>query len=98
MLITVAWLVLLAQAPAPPLAPIRYIVRFPAARTNYLDVEATVPTDGRASLEMLMAVWTPGSYLLRENERNVEDVEAFDGARPLAIDKPQKNRWRIATG
>jgi predicted metalloprotease with PDZ domain len=45
---------------------------------------------------MLMAVWTPGSYLVREYERNVEDVKAFDGSRQLTIDKTQKNRWRIA--
>jgi predicted metalloprotease with PDZ domain len=83
--------------PQPP-APIRYTVRFPAPQTNYLDVEALVPTDGRATVEMLMAVWTPGSYLVREYERNVEDVRAFDGAKALAIEKPLKNRWRIATG
>src|SRR5262249_48695817 len=86
-----------AAASAQPLAPIRYTVRFTAAQTNYLEVEAFVPTDGRASLEMLMAVWTPGSYLVREYERNVEDVKAFDGATALTIDKTQKNRWRSAT-
>src|SRR5262245_29293414 len=83
---------------AQPAAPIRYTVRFPAPQTNYLDVEALVPTDGRASIEMLMAVWTPGSYLVREYERNVEDVKAFDGGKAIAIEKPQKNRWRIAAG
>jgi predicted metalloprotease with PDZ domain len=87
-----------SAAAAQSLAPIRYTIRFPAPQTNYLDVEAMVPTDGRASIEMLMAVWTPGSYLVREYERNVEDVKAFDGAKALAIDKPVKNRWRIATG
>src|SRR5262245_50609996 len=86
------FLTLLASvAAAQPAAPIRYTVRFPAPQTNYLDVEAVVPTDGRASVEMLMAVWTPGSYLVREYERNVEDVKAFDGTKALAIDKPVKN-------
>ena len=94
----VALLLVAARVSAQPLAPIRYTVRFPAPQTNYLEVEALVPTDGRASIEMLMAVWTPGSYLVREYERNVEDVKAFDGAKTLTIDKPQKNRWRIATG
>jgi predicted metalloprotease with PDZ domain len=45
-----------------------------------------------------MAVWTPGSYLIREYERNVEAVKASAGGRSLAIDKTTKNRWRIATG
>jgi predicted metalloprotease with PDZ domain len=87
-----------AAAGAQPAAPIRYTVRFPAPQTNYLEVDALVPTDGRASIEMLMAVWTPGSYLVREYERNVEDVKAFDGAKALTVEKPLKNRWRIATG
>src|SRR5215471_1136043 len=91
-------LLVAATAPAQPLPPIRYTLRFPAPQTNYLDVEAIVPTGGQTSIEMLMAVWTPGSYLIREYERNVENVKAFDGATPLAVEKPVKNRWRITTG
>ena len=46
-----------------------------------------------------MAVWTPGSYLVREYARNVEAVTAAgpDG-RALDVDKSKKNRWRVATG
>jgi predicted metalloprotease with PDZ domain len=89
---------LAAQAAAQAAAPIRYVVRFPAPQTNYLEVEAFVPTDGRASIVMLMAVWTPGSYLVREYERNVESVRAASGTNELAVEKTQKNRWRITTG
>jgi predicted metalloprotease with PDZ domain len=77
---------------------IRYTLRFPAPRTNYLDVEAAVPTEGRPSIEMFMAVWTPGSYLIREYERNVEGVAAKASGQPLAVEKTAKNRWRITTG
>jgi predicted metalloprotease with PDZ domain len=77
---------------------IRYTLRFPAPQTNYVEVEAQVPTDGRPAIDLMMAVWTPGSYLVREYERNVEAVVARAGDRTLAIDKPIKNRWRIATG
>jgi predicted metalloprotease with PDZ domain len=96
--------VLAGPAGAQTREAIRYTVRFPAPETNYLEVEAIVPTDGRASLEMMMAVWTPGSYLIREYERNVEAVKASAGpsselkGRALAIDKTTKNRWRITTG
>ena len=46
-----------------------------------------------------MAVWTPGSYLVREYERHVEGLTATgEGGRALAVVKPAKNRWRIATG
>jgi predicted metalloprotease with PDZ domain len=86
-----------AQA-APAREAIRYTLRFPAPQTNYLEVEAIVPTDGRPSIEMFMAVWTPGSYLIREYERNVEGVAATAGGTALAVEKTVKNRWRIATG
>ena len=78
--------------------PIRYVVRFPAPQTNYLEVEARVPTDGRPALEMMMAVWTPGSYLIREYQRNVEGVTATAAGQPLTVQKTTKNRWRIVTG
>jgi predicted metalloprotease with PDZ domain len=46
-----------------------------------------------------MAVWTPGSYLVREYARNVEAVTAAgpDG-RALDVDKSKKNHWRVVTG
>ena len=86
-----------SQAAAQRPAPIRYTLSFPAPQTNYMDVEAVVPTDGRASVEMFMAVWTPGSYLVREYERNVEAVTASAAGRALTVEKPVKNRWRIDT-
>jgi predicted metalloprotease with PDZ domain len=90
-------LVLVSSVPAQTPEAIRYTVRFPAAQTNYLDVEAVVPTEGRPSIEMFMAVWTPGSYLIREYERNVESVAATAGGREMAVQKTAKNRWRITT-
>lgn len=92
------FLVLAGNAAAQPREAIRYTLRFPAPHTNYLEVEAVVPTGGRATIEMFMAVWTPGSYLIREYGRNVEAVAATAGARPLVVEKTRKNRWRIVTG
>ena len=83
---------------AQTLEPIRYTVSFPAPHTHYIEVEASYPTEGRPSIELMMAVWTPGSYLIREYERHVEGVTAANPARaPLAIEKTRKNRWRVTT-
>jgi predicted metalloprotease with PDZ domain len=89
----------LAAASSATPDPIEYIVRIPAPQTHYLDVEAQVPTGGQQSVELRMAVWTPGSYLVREYARNVESVVARtpDG-KSCRIDKTQKNRWRVETG
>jgi predicted metalloprotease with PDZ domain len=89
------------SARATPVAPdpIRYTLRFPAAHTHYLEVEAVYPTGGRPQVDLMMAVWTPGSYLVREYARHVEAVTARGpGSRPLSVSKPAKNRWRVETG
>ncbi|MCY4122683.1 MAG: hypothetical protein OXG72_17380, partial [Acidobacteria bacterium] len=83
---------------AQSLDPISYTVRFPAPATHYAEVEAVVPADGREAIELMMAAWTPGSYLIREYARQVEAVRAAgsDG-KTLAVVKSNKNRWRIET-
>src|SRR6478752_4764331 len=83
---------------AQALDPIRYTLRFPAPHTHYVEVEAAIPTAGRAEVEVYMATWTPGSYLIREYERNVEAVTATAGTRAIAVAKSTKNRWKITTG
>jgi predicted metalloprotease with PDZ domain len=86
------------DAQAASRAAIQYRLSFPAAQTHYVEVEATVPTRGRPEIDLMMAVWTPGSYLVREYERNVEAVAASAAGRPLAVMKSAKNRWRVTTG
>jgi predicted metalloprotease with PDZ domain len=76
--------------------PISYTLRFPAPQTHYVEVEALVPTEGRPEVELMMAVWTPGSYMVREFARNLETVTAWSGSgEPLPIAKTSKNRWRV---
>ncbi|MBY0373270.1 MAG: PDZ domain-containing protein [Bryobacteraceae bacterium] len=73
--------------------PIQYTLRFPNAAQHYVDVTAVVPTGGAKSVELMMAVWTPGSYLVREYARHVERFTA-----PGKWEKSRKNRWRVETG
>jgi predicted metalloprotease with PDZ domain len=78
--------------------PISYTLRFPAPQTHYVEVEALIPTDGRPAVELMMAVWTPGSYMVREYSRNLEGVAAStEAGEPLPITKTSKNRWRVET-
>lgn len=84
---------------AQTLDPVSYTVRFPAPATHYAEIEAVVPADGRSTVELMMATWTPGSYLIREYARHVEALRAATPAgEPLAVAKSSKNRWRIETG
>src|SRR5512145_2182976 len=78
--------------------PLSYILRFPAPHTHYVEVEMQVPTEGKAAIELAMAVWTPGSYLIREYARHIEGVSArTPEGETLVTDKVRKNRWRIRT-
>lgn len=78
--------------------PVSYTLRFTAPQTHYVEVEAVVPTGGRSEIELMMATWTPGSYMIREYARNLEDVAAAtESGEPLPVVKTLKNRWRVTT-
>lgn len=95
LLITCIWLALTAAADAAE--PIVYTLSFADAQNSYVDVEARLPIEGRTELEVMMAVWTPGSYLVREYARHVEQVRAeSETGQALQLVKTRKNRWRIS--
>ncbi len=55
---------------------------------------ATAPQDEL----LIMPVWTPGSYLVREFERHVQDFSAKDAAgQPLKWEKTNKTTWKVTT-
>ncbi|WP_304234855.1 M61 family metallopeptidase [Jiulongibacter sediminis] len=80
-----------------------YELKMPHPETHYFEVTMNV-NDILTTPEILdkdhllvkMAVWTPGSYLIREFARNVQDFEAksADG-KPLKSRKINKNTWEI---
>jgi predicted metalloprotease with PDZ domain len=88
-------------ANAAPTPDIAYTVSMPEPHTHLLQVElrvragATLP----AQLDLVLPVWTPGSYLIREFERHVQDFAVTDATgKQLAWRKLNKDTWRIETG
>jgi predicted metalloprotease with PDZ domain len=80
---------------------VTYTLRFPRPEWHGIEVEASFPTGGSPAIDLMMAIWTPGSYLVREYARHVEEISAHaeDGsATPLPLDKVAKNRWRVQGG
>jgi len=53
---------------------------------------------GATHLELHLPVWTPGSYLIREYERHIQELCAHGvvGGNALVVDKTDKATWRIA--
>ncbi|MBM3966454.1 MAG: M61 family metallopeptidase [Planctomycetes bacterium] len=80
-------------------SPIQYRVSFRQAANHRVEIEVSVPTDGSASLRLMMPVWTPGSYLVREYARQIESISAYNAITnaPLKIDKLDKNHWSVET-
>lgn len=83
--------------PIPP--DIAYTVSMSKPSTHLLEVEMTVNWSQMPDrTELKMPVWTPGSYLIREFARHVQDLSAKDTAgKALAWQKTSKNTWQIDT-
>jgi predicted metalloprotease with PDZ domain len=79
---------------------IAFTVAMPKPYTHLFEVEVRIRNDSTPREQtLLLPVWTPGSYLIREFERHVQDFAATDAAgRPLVWEKINKNSWRVATG
>ncbi|HMJ24290.1 MAG TPA: hypothetical protein VK475_00595, partial [Pyrinomonadaceae bacterium] len=91
-----------AQTTGPMSSGISYTVAMPKPHTHLFEIEirlkipANLQTPNESDL--VMPVWTPGSYLIREYERNVQDFTADADGRPLEWTKIDKDTWRIKTG
>jgi predicted metalloprotease with PDZ domain len=74
---------------------VEYTLSMPEPHTHLFQVEMRIPATSEP-LELVLPTWTPGSYLIREFARNVQDVEAHDatGLR-IGCRKTSKNVWRI---
>ncbi|CAM4133668.1 Predicted metalloprotease, contains C-terminal PDZ domain [Pedobacter westerhofensis] len=74
---------------------ISYVVSFKEPQTHYAEIEMNVSGLSKPYVDVKMPVWTPGSYLIREFAKNVEDVSATAGNTSLKVEKVKKNTWRI---
>jgi predicted metalloprotease with PDZ domain len=92
-----------AQVKKPDAAPeIAFTVSIPKPHTHMLEVEVRIKNGAGEIVAneatLVLPVWTPGSYLIREFERNVQDFAASDATgQPLTWEKVNKNSWRVVT-
>src|SRR5690349_9154012 len=80
---------------------ISFTVSMSKPHTHLLEVEMRITESGATTVSedvLVMPVWTPGSYLIREFERHVQNFSAVDASgRALPWEKIKKNSWRIET-
>ncbi|MFN2492862.1 MAG: M61 family metallopeptidase [Pyrinomonadaceae bacterium] len=87
------------QVAAPEIA---FTVSMPKPHTHMLEVEVRLKRGSGVQIPqeeiLVMPVWTPGSYLIREFERHVQDFAAFDASgQTLKWEKINKDSWRVLT-
>lgn len=74
---------------------VHYRVSMPRPHSHLFEVEATFPA-GPDLLDALLPVWTPGSYLVREYARHLQDITASGpGGEPLAVQRTDKRTVRV---
>ena len=80
-------------------AAARYTVSMPAPHSRLFHVEGTFPAHGLTQLDLVLPVWTPGSYLVREYARHLQDFTAADPqGRSLPVERVDKRTFRVTTG
>lgn len=64
--------------------------------SHLAEVEARLPAGADGRVDAVLPVWTPGSYLVREFARHVQEVRAEtpEGA-PLPLTRVDKRTWRV---
>jgi predicted metalloprotease with PDZ domain len=94
-------LVLFAALPAfgQSPAPVTVDVRFPDLEKHTTSVRVTIPANGTDAVEWMMPIWSPGFYRVENYAGKLRDLTAAgpDGT-ALAVEQPQKYRWKVKTG
>jgi len=89
----------LAAAQTTPV-DISFTVAMPRPHTHLFDIDIAIKRtmNGPPEERLVMPVWTPGSYMVREFARHVQDFVAADAAgQPLKWEKTNKDTWRVVT-
>ena len=74
---------------------IGFEVSFKEPQAHYAEVQMNISGLAKDYVDVKMPVWTPGSYLVREFEKSVEEFKATAGGKTAKVEKVRKNTWRI---
>jgi predicted metalloprotease with PDZ domain len=79
--------------------PIRYLVDLRDRVHHLVHVTLTVPADLADGARLVLPVWTPGSYVVRDYARHVQSIAAVDtdGAE-VALTMDSRTSWRLPHG
>ncbi|MCL1470985.1 M61 family metallopeptidase [Argonema antarcticum] len=81
----------------PTTPAIHYQVAMPLPSSHLFEVTLQVVGWSVSVLDLKLPVWTPGSYLVREYAKHLQDFSAYSGGNILPWCKLGKNHWQIET-
>ena len=91
-----------ASSTSEPEAPRRqvvYTLEIPAPNEQWVHLSMTVARPRGLRSTVAMPAWTPGSYLVRDHARHVDNLRAEDlSGRPLPVTRVDKQSWRVDHG
>lgn len=76
---------------------INYQVGMSNPQTHLFEVTLHLENYSLPTLDLKMPVWTPGSYLVREYSKNLQDFSANSSDKALNWRKIGKNHWQVDT-
>ena len=71
---------------------IQYNISFPQVTEHYVKVQMHIDATDKDEINLIMPVWTPGSYMVREFSKNVDSFQANAPTR-----KTNKYTWTLDT-
>lgn len=75
---------------------IDYQISFKDAANHSIQVQMTIHDVRDSNTTLMMPVWTPGSYLMREYARNINQISAVgSNGQELQLKKSDRNHWQI---
>lgn len=77
---------------------VNYTIDIKNPNSHYAKVSLEIKDHGGKITSVKMPVWAPGSYMIREFERNIDQVKATSDGKPLVITKTDKSTWAFKPG
>ncbi|MFK7786065.1 MAG: hypothetical protein AB8B56_13165, partial [Crocinitomicaceae bacterium] len=76
---------------------VNYKLKMEKPQTHYFQVEMMVNDVKKDEVIVKMPVWSPGSYLVREFSKHLDQVTAIDDkGKQLEVKKVSKNAWKVS--
>lgn len=76
---------------------IAYALAMSRPHTHLFEVTITIDGWSEPRLDLVMPSWTPGSYLIRDYARHVQDFAVTSDGHPARWEKTAKDAWHVET-